>query len=84
MNIYREFCKETFDPSGVLTDFNLCYKENFNFGYDVVDRIADEEPEKPALVWRGSDDEEHVFSFREIKQWSNRAANIFISQVIKR
>ena len=32
MNIYREFCKETFDPSGVLTDFSLCYKENFNFG----------------------------------------------------
>ena len=84
MNIYKEFCKETFNPSGVLTDFALCYKENFNFGYDVVDRIADEEPEKPALVWRGPDDEEHVFSFREIKQWSNRAANIFISQGIKR
>ena len=84
MNIYREFCKETFDPSGVLTDFSLCYKENFNFGYDVVDRIADEQPEKTALVWHGSDDEEHVFSFREIKQWSNRAANILISQGIKR
>ena len=84
MNLYKEFCNETFDSSGVLTDFDLCYKENFNFGYDVVDRIADEEPEKTALVWRGSDDEEHVFSFLEIKQWSNRAANIFLSKGIKR
>ena len=40
MNLYKEFCNETFDSSGVLTDFDLCYKENFNFGYDVVDRIA--------------------------------------------
>ena len=36
--------------SGRLESIELSYPENFNFGYDVVDAIAGETPEKTALV----------------------------------
>ena len=75
MSIYRKYCFETFDESGVLTDFKLRCPDNFNFGYDVVDAIAAGEPDKRALVWCNAEGEERTFSFSEISLLSNRAAN---------
>ena len=76
MSIYQKFCRETFDEKGVLTDFQLDFPENFNFGYDVVDAIAEETPEKRALVWCNVEGEAHVFSFGDIRRLSNRMANV--------
>lgn len=50
MSIYQNFCTETFDGYGRLTDLRFHYPDNFNFGYDVVDAIAAEAPEKRAIV----------------------------------
>ena len=77
MSIYKEFCEESFDEKGRLSKFSLKYPENFNFGYDVVDRIADETPEKKALVWCNVDGEEHIFTFDDITRYSNQMANVF-------
>lgn len=79
MSIYKEFCEEIFDNEGKLTDFRIKYDENFNFGYDVVDRIAAEEPDKTALVWCNPEGEERIFSFAEIKKLSDKAVNVFRS-----
>ena len=49
--------------------------EDFNFGYDVVDAWAKEEPDKKALVWVNEEDEEHIFTFTEIMKKSNQVAN---------
>lgn len=84
MSIYKKFCHETFDESGRLKHIELDYPENFNFGYDVVDAIADSEPEKTALVWCNTENEEHIFSFAEIKKYSNRMANVFKNAGLKR
>ena len=65
MSIYREFCKETVDDNGRLTDIGFSYPDNFNFGYDVVDRIAAETPDKCAMVWCNTESEEHIFSFED-------------------
>jgi len=46
--------------------------ESFNFGYDVVDAWAELEPGKTALVWCNDAGEEHVFSFNDIKAYSNK------------
>ena len=51
MSIYKKFCTEVMDEQGNLQRFSLDYPENFNFGYDVVDAIAEETPGKTALVW---------------------------------
>ena len=50
MSIYEQYCKEIVDENGRLKKITLDYPDNFNFGYDVVDQIADETPEKRALV----------------------------------
>ncbi len=84
MSIYKQYCDEVFDEAGKLKDFSLRYPENFNFGYDVVDRIADETPDKRALVWCNVEGEEHVFSFGDIKRYSNRIANTFRKRGIGR
>ena len=76
MSIYQKFCRETVDEKGALQSFELDYSENFNFGYDVVDAIAVETPQKTALVWCNTEGEEHIFSFADIQRLSNQAANI--------
>ncbi|MGM9640988.1 MAG: AMP-binding protein [Faecousia sp.] len=77
MSIYQKYCRETLDARGGLKDITLDYPEDFNFGYDVVDAIAHETPEKTALVWCNTENEEHIFSFADVKAQSNRMANVF-------
>ena len=84
MSIYRKFCRETLNDRGGLERLELSYPENFNFGYDVVDAIAAQTPEKTALVWCNTENEEHVFTFRDIEENSNRMANVFRDAGIRR
>ncbi len=69
-------------------DFKSNYKVNvpkdFNFGFDIVDEWAKQEPEKMALVWCNDHEEEHKFTFSDIRKLSNRAANFFESLGIKK
>ena len=84
MSIYKEYCKETVDEAGRLIKFSLDYPDNFNFGYDVVDKIANETPDKRALVWCNIEGEEHIFSFGEVKKYSNQMSNVFRDAGIKK
>ena len=69
-------------------DFKENYKvnipENFNFGFDIVDEWARQEPEKKALVWCNDHDEKRTFTFTDISRLSNKAANYFKSIGIKK
>lgn len=76
MSIYQRFCTETLDPQGKLQNFSLSYPPNFNFGYDVVDVLAEEMPQKPAIVWCNTENEEHTFTFSDLKTYSNKMANV--------
>lgn len=84
MSIYQKFCKETFNVQGQLTGFELNCPEDFNFGYDVVDAIAAEMPNKRALVWCNGDGEERIFTFDDVSRLSNRAANVFKQAGLRR
>lgn len=84
MSIYRKFFNETVDDNGKLIDLEIHYPENFNFGYDVVDAIAADAPDKRALVWCNTAGEEHVFSFADISRESNRVANVLLAAGVKR
>ncbi len=77
MSIYKQYCREVLDEQGNLKEITLAYPDNFNFGYDVVDKIAAETPNKRALVWCNVEGEEHIFSFADIKSYSNKMANVF-------
>ena len=69
-------------------DFKENYKvnvpEDFNFGFDVVDAWAEEEPEKKALVWCDEQGDELDFTFTDIKRLSNQAANFFRSLGVRK
>lgn len=84
MQFYQQFCEEDFNPDGVLTGFRLKYSDSYNFGYDVVDTIARENPNKTAVVWCNEAGEERIFSFADISRLSNQAANVFRAQGIGR
>lgn len=84
MRIYQKYCHETLDEHGRLTDVEFHYPDNFNYGYDVVDAIASQTPDKRAMVWCNAEGQERVFSFGDISRLSNQAANVFRSAGIGR
>ncbi len=49
----------------------------FNFGYDVVDAWAAEQPDKKALLWTNDKGESRQFTFADIKHESDRTASYF-------
>jgi len=62
-----------------MGEFSIRVPENFNFGFDVVDAIAEKEPDKIAMVWCDVRGEEATFTFGRMRELSNRAANWFRS-----
>jgi acetyl-CoA synthetase len=72
--------REQFDS---YEDFKKNYRvnipENFNFAYDVVDAWALENPGKMALVWCNDHHDERRFTFSDLKQITDKAANLFRS-----
>lgn len=60
-----------------IENFKINIPKNFNFAYDVVDEIAAKTPDKTAIVWCNEDGDETVFTFGQIKEYSNKAANFF-------
>lgn len=67
-----------------MANFKVKVPENFNFGYDVVDRWAEKEPDKKALLWTNDQGEVRQFTFGDIKRESDRAASFFTSLGIGR
>lgn len=68
----------------LIQNFNISVPENFNFAYDVMDELAAENPDKPALVWCDDKGAEAVFTYGQLKYYSDKTANLFKSLGIKR
>ena len=69
-------------------DFKANYRVNipddFNFGFDIVDEWAKQEPEKKALVWCNDAGEEKVFTFTDIPACPTRQPTISRALASKR
>lgn len=78
-NINLRYVEETYDDNNILKDYKLKYPDNFNFGYDVVDDIALNDPKRIAMVWCNPKKQERVFTFEDMKILSDKAANYFKS-----
>ena len=77
--IYEKFVKETLDEQGRLLAIDFLPPANFNFGFDVVDALAEKCPDKTAMIHLSNDKFERRFTFSDISRYSNRAANFFSS-----
>lgn len=77
----EKFLKQTSFSS--VEDYNqnleFIIPENFNFAYDVMDEWAREKPDKPAMLWTSEDGREKRFTFRDIKEQTDRTAAYFQS-----
>ena len=82
--IYRDFINVTEDDNGTPTSIEFKNTERFNFAFDLIDRLAEREPEKLAMLHISKDLEEKRFTFRDIKRASNQCANYFKSLGIKK
>ena len=67
-----------------MTNFKVNVPENFNFGYDVVDKWAETHPDKKALLWTNDKGETIQFTFADIKRESDKTASFLASQGIGR
>ena len=80
--IYKRYSESKIDENGRLIGFDINCPDNFNFGYDVVDAIANEEPKKQALVYCDENGNERKFTFKEMSDLSSKTANFLIKQGI--
>ncbi len=62
-----------------VENFSITIPESFNYAYDVADEIARREPDRVALIWCDDKGNEAVFTFGQLKRYSDKAASFFRS-----
>ncbi len=82
--VIDKFVKTETDKDGALKKISFMNEETFNFGFDIVDSLAEKCPDKTALIYVSNDMQERRFTFAEIKKYSNMTANYFLSKGIKK
>ncbi len=82
--IYRQFIDITENENGTPLSISFKNTERFNFAFDLVDALAEKDPEKLALLHISRDKTERRFTFKDLKKASNQCANYFKSLGIKK
>ena len=80
----EKFIHTTENEAGMLQAISFTDEDKFNFAYDVVDVIADRNPDKLAMLHIDGNMVERRFTFRDMKRMSNQCVNYFLSLGIKR
>ena len=82
--IYKNYIDVEFNENGTPIKMSFKNTEKFNFAFDLVDALAEREPEKLAMLHISQDKTERRFTFLDIKKGSNQCANYFKSLGIKK
>ena len=82
--IYKKYIDVIEDEDGTPTSIKFKNTEKFNFAFDLVDALAEREPDKLAMLHISRDKTERRFTFNDIKKESARCANYFKSIGIKK
>ena len=82
--IYKNYIDVTEDEDGTPTSIKFKNTDKFNFAFDLVDALAEREPDKLAMLHVAKDKTERRFTFKDIKKESARCANYFKSLGIKK
>ncbi|HEY3436591.1 MAG TPA: AMP-binding protein [Actinotalea sp.] len=81
-DLHHEYLTEELDEAGHPASFTLACPPDFNFAYDVVDRLGATEPDRRALRWCNDAGELETFTFGDASRLSDQAAAYFLSQGI--
>ena len=82
--VCHKFVKPVENENGELLDISFEKTEEFNFAFDIVDKIAKKSPDKIAMIHIARDMTERVFTYQQIKEYSCQTANYFRSLGIKK
>ena len=82
--ITSQFVRTLEDSDGRLKAINFRNEDKFNFAFDCVDAIANNTPDKLAMLHIDRDKTERRFTFNDMKRRSNQAANYFKALGIKK
>ncbi len=66
------------------SSYKIDVPEYFNFGYDIIDKWAETDRNKLAMIWVNQQGEEKKYSFRDLKNLSNQVANILLKYNINK
>lgn len=84
IGLWKEYLREEFDSKGRVSKAHVDVPEGFNFAYDIIDRIAEAEPERRALQWCNVAGDERMLTFGDIKRMSDKTANYLSSMGIRK
>ena len=82
--IYKNYIDVVENENGTPTSINFKNIEKFNFAFDLIDEMAQREPNKLAMLHISEDHTERRFTFKDIKRASAQCANYFKSLGIKK
>lgn len=82
--LYKKYVGEILDSQGRLVDISFSIPDDFNFAFDVVDVMANKNPDKVAMVWESNTHEVKEFTFSDLANESAKAANYFDGLGIKK
>ena len=82
--IYKNYITTEENEKGTPTKIEFKNTEKFNFAFDLVDALAEREPEKRAMLHISKDGTERNITFTDVKRESARCANYFKSLGIKK
>ena len=82
--IYEDYIITEEDEKGVLQSIDFKNIDKFNFAFDIIDRMGEEQPDKTALMHIAKDGTERRFTFKDIKRASAQTANYLKSLGIKK
>ncbi|MCL1848461.1 MAG: AMP-binding protein [Clostridiales bacterium] len=82
--LYEKYVAVKEDDNGALQSLEFIHPNAFNFAFDVVDAIAEKNPDKLAMLHISENYEERRFSFGDMSSESSRTANYFHSLGIKK
>ena len=82
--VYKNYIDVTENENGTPTEITFKNTDKFNFAFDLIDELAQREPNKLAMLHIGKDHTEHRFTFKDIKKASAQCANYFKSLGIKK
>ncbi len=85
------FYKEYLQTPKDFTDYKDFYEnlritppENYNFAFDMVDRAAEEHPDRRAILWADQAGGVKTFTFSDLKKYSSQTAHFLKASGIKK
>jgi acetyl-CoA synthetase len=72
------------DYDETYRNFSIDLPEYYNFGFDVIDRIGLSDRNRLAMIWTNQEGCEKTFTFRQLSNLSNSAANMLLKYGISK